>query len=143
MNDVTAPKQSSLRSKLVEATMFLKVNMSLIPNNPTYVTKSSIWNTLIPCRLELLDDIGDSNDNEIEEDDDDDDNDDDDLSLVPIKSEETNYTCLILSLSISLCNNMKIQSPPRAIQPTIYCLVSFEWISLRFIMNMHVTQLFS
>ena len=140
MNGVIAPKQSPLISKLVEARMFLKVNMSLIPNNPTYVTKSSIWNTLIPSHLELLDDIGNSNDNKNEEDDDDD-NDDDDLSLVPIESEEISYTCLILSLSISLCNNMKIQSQPRAIQPNIYCLVSFEWISPRFIMNMHVTQL--
>jgi hypothetical protein len=120
--------------------MFLKVNMSLIPNNPIDVTKSSIWNTLIPSRLELLDDIGDSNENK---NDDDDDDDDDDLSLVPIESEETNYTCLILSLSISLCNNMKIQRQPIAIQPDIYCLVSFEWIYLQFLMNMHVTQLFS
>ena len=33
MNDVIAPKQSSLKPGLVEATMFLKLNMSLIPNN--------------------------------------------------------------------------------------------------------------
>ena len=32
---------------------------------------------------------------------------------------------------------------PRAIQPIIYCLVLFEWISLWFQMNMHVKQVFS
>ena len=42
MNDVIAPKQLSLRPILVEATMFLKVNMSLIPNNPVDVTQAPI-----------------------------------------------------------------------------------------------------
>jgi hypothetical protein len=48
--------------------MFLKLNMSLIPNNPTDGAESLIWNTLIPSRPELPDDIDDSNDNENEED---------------------------------------------------------------------------
>jgi hypothetical protein len=55
MNDVIAPKQSSLKSILVEATMFLKLNTSLIPNNLTNVAKSPIWNTLISSCLGLLD----------------------------------------------------------------------------------------
>ena len=66
--------------------MFLKLNISLIPNNTTFVTESSIWNTLIPSHLELPYDIDNSNNNENEED-------DDDLSPVPIESEEANYTC--------------------------------------------------
>ena len=40
MNDVHAPKRSSLKPRLVKATMFLKLNMSLISNNPTDVTES-------------------------------------------------------------------------------------------------------
>ena len=71
MNDVIAFKRSSLIPRLVEAAMFLKVNISLIPNNPTNVVESSIRNTLIPSRLELPDDIDNSDDNENEEDDDD------------------------------------------------------------------------
>ena len=64
--------------------------MSLIPNNPTDVGKSPIfWNTLIPSCPELPDDIDDSDYSENEEDD----NDNDDLSLVPVESEEANYTC--------------------------------------------------
>ena len=43
--------------------MFLKLNMSMIPNNTTDVTDSSIWNALIPSHPDLLDDIDDSNDN--------------------------------------------------------------------------------
>ena len=66
--------------------MFLKLNMSLIPHNLTNVVESPVWNTLIPSRHELLDDIDDFDDNENEED-------DDDLSQVPIKSDETNYMC--------------------------------------------------
>ena len=69
---------------------FFKLNMSLIPNNPTNVAESPIWNTLIPSHHELLDDINDSNDNINEEDDDDE---DDDLSPVPVESEETCYMC--------------------------------------------------
>jgi hypothetical protein len=69
----------------------VKLNMSLIPNNPTNDTDSPIWNTLIPFRLELLDDIDNSDANENQENDDDDE--DDDLSLVPAESEETGYTC--------------------------------------------------
>ena len=42
--------------------MFLTLTMSLIPNN-------IIWNTLIPSRPELPDDINDFDDNENEEDD--------------------------------------------------------------------------
>jgi hypothetical protein len=91
MNDVIAPKRSSLKSRLVEATMFLKLNMSLIPYNPTDVAESPIWNTLIPSHLELLDDIDDSNDNENQEDDDNDnDDEDDDLSPMLVKNEEAN-----------------------------------------------------
>ena len=59
----------SLRHGLVEATIFLKLNVSPIPNNPPDVAQSSIWNTSIPSRPELPDDIDDSNDNENDEDD--------------------------------------------------------------------------
>ena len=98
MNDVIAPKRSSLRPGLFEAAMFLKLNISLILKNPVDVTESPIWNTLIPPCHELPDDIDDSDDNENEDDDDevekdDNDNDEDDLSPMPIKSEEANYTC--------------------------------------------------
>ena len=89
MNDVIAPKRSSLRPKLTTTTMFLKLNMSLIPNNPADFAESLIWNTLIPFCPKLLDDIDDSDDNEHEEDNDDDD--DDDLSPMPIESEEADY----------------------------------------------------
>ena len=85
MNDVIAPKQSSRRPGLVEATMFLKLNMSFISSNPTSVTKSPMWNTLIPSRPELLDDLDDSDANENEE--------DDDLSPMLVESEEADYTC--------------------------------------------------
>ena len=61
------------------------MKMSLILNNPTHVVKSLIWNTLIPPRLEMLDDNEDLDDNENEE--------DDDLSPMPTESEETNYMC--------------------------------------------------
>ena len=97
MNDVITPKRSSLRPKLIEATMFLKLNMSLIPNNLAEVAKSLIWSTLIPSRPKLPDDIDDYGDNENEEDDNDDDNEDgdedDDLSPVLVESEEAYYTC--------------------------------------------------
>ena len=85
MNDVIAPKRSSLKPRVIEATMFLKLNMSIIFNNPTNVAKSPIWNTLIPSHPKLPDDIDDSDANENEE--------DDDLSPMLIESEETNYTC--------------------------------------------------
>ena len=85
MNDVIAPKRSSLKPKLIEAEMFLKLNMSLNPNNLAYFMEFLIWNTLVPSRLKLSDDIDHSNDiNEEEE---------EDLSRVPVKSEEANYTC--------------------------------------------------
>ena len=89
MNDVIAPKRSSLRLGLVEATMFLKPNMSLILENLADVVESLIWNTLIPNRLELLDDINEFDDYENEEGDDD----DEDLSLVPIENEEADHMC--------------------------------------------------
>ena len=60
--------------------------MSLIPNNLAYVTKSLIWNTLIPSHLELPYDIDISDNNEKEDDN------DDDLSLVQ-KSEEADCMC--------------------------------------------------
>ena len=95
MNDVIAPKRSSLRPKLIEEVMFLKLDMS--PNNSIDVMESLIRNTLISSRPKLPDDIDDSNDNENEEgddnDDDDDDDEDDDLSLVLVESEEADYTC--------------------------------------------------
>ena len=94
MNDVIAHKRSSLKPGLVEAAMFLKLNMSMILNYPTDVMEPPIWNTLIPPHLELPYDIDNSNDNEDEEDDEvEDDDDDDDLSQVPVKSEEVDYTC--------------------------------------------------
>ena len=37
--------------------MFLKLNKSMLLKNTTDVVESSIWNTLIPSSLELLDDI--------------------------------------------------------------------------------------
>jgi hypothetical protein len=86
MNDVIASKRSSLKPKFVATTMFLKLNVSLITNNPTCVVKSPIWNTLIPS-LELPDDIDDSDDNQNEEEE------DDDLSPMLVKSEEVDYTC--------------------------------------------------
>jgi hypothetical protein len=101
MNDVIAPKRSSLELKLVATPMFLGLNMSLVPNNLVDVAESLIWNTLIPSPLEFLYDIDNSDDNENddeEEDDDDnddDDDEDDDLSPVPVESVEANYTCSI------------------------------------------------
>ena len=91
MNDVIAPKRSSLIPILVEVKMFLKLNISLIPNNPAIIAESSIWNTLIPSRPELPNDIDDSDDNENE--DDDEEEEDDDLSPMLVKSEEDDYTC--------------------------------------------------
>ena len=99
MNDVIAPKQSSFRPGLVEAAMFLRLNMNMFLNNPADVAESPIQNTLIPSHHELPNDIDDSNDNDNEnEEDDDDDNDeeeedheDNDLSSVSVGSEETNY----------------------------------------------------
>ena len=69
MNDVIAPKWSSLRPKLVEVGYVFELNMISILNNPTDVTESPIWNTLIPSRLELPYDIDDFDDHENEEDD--------------------------------------------------------------------------
>jgi hypothetical protein len=79
MNDVIAPKWSSLKPKLVASTMFLKFNMSLFPNILADFIKSPIWNTLIPSHPKLPNDIDnyDDNKNEEEEDNDDDDEDDD------------------------------------------------------------------
>jgi hypothetical protein len=85
MNDVIAPKQPSLRPKLVDALMFLKLDMTPMPNNPTNVSESPIRNTLIPSRLELPNDIDDSDDGDNDS--------DDDLPLVPIDSEEADYAC--------------------------------------------------
>jgi len=98
MNGVIAPKRSSLKPKLVAATMFLKLNMSLIPNNLVDVTESPIWNTLITSHLELPNDIDDFDDNEEDDDDEeqednDDDDKDDDLSPMPVESDKTDYTC--------------------------------------------------
>ena len=73
MNDVIAPKRSSFKPRLVATSMFLKLNMSPILNNPANVAESPIWNTLIPSHLELPNDIDDSNEYENEEDDDNDD----------------------------------------------------------------------
>jgi hypothetical protein len=53
---------------------------------------------------------------------------------------------LILNLLMSLCNNMKIQSQPSAMQfkeKKYIVWFRFEWISLWFKMNMHVTQICS
>jgi len=116
MNDAIAPKWSSLTPGLVEAMIFLKLNMSLISNNRADVTQSSIWNTVTSSRPELPYAIEDANDNENIEDDE-----DDDLSPVLVKSEEADRLYVLNSnLSISLCNNMKFQNQPTAIQPNIY-----------------------
>jgi hypothetical protein len=96
MNDVIAPKGSSLIPRFVEVAMFLKLNMSLIPNNPANILKSLIWNTLIPSRPKLPNDIDyfdNYNENEEDDNDNDDDDEDDDLLPMLVKSEETNYTC--------------------------------------------------
>jgi hypothetical protein len=69
--------------ELIEATMFLKPNMSMIPNNPIDDVEILIRNTLIPSRHELPDDIDNSEDNENEKDDE-----DDDLSPMPVESEK-------------------------------------------------------
>ena len=145
MNDVIAPKRSSLKPKLVTTMMFLKLNMSLIPSNPVEVAESS--------DLEHLDSISSwiakwhwqSEYNEIEDDHDhDEEEEEEDLSPMQVESEEADYIYVLsLSLSISLCNNMKIQSQLRAKKLKIYRLVLFEWISLWFEMNMHVTQIFN
>ena len=90
MNDVIASKRPSLKPGLIEATMFLKLNMSLILKNPGDVPESMIWNTLIPPRLEFPNDIDDFDHYENEEDNNDD---DDDLSLVPVKNEEADHMC--------------------------------------------------
>ena len=94
MNDVIIPKQSSLIPKLVEATMYLELNMSLIPHNLACVVESPIWNTLIPSRLKLPNDMDNSDDDENEDDanDNDDDDEDDDQSPMPIESEEADHT---------------------------------------------------
>ena len=92
MIDVIPPKRSSHRPRLIEATMFLKLNMSLIPSNPTDVAESPIWNTLIPSRPELLDDIDDSDDNENDEDNEEEEEEDDDQSPVPVETKESDYT---------------------------------------------------
>jgi hypothetical protein len=108
MNDVVAAKRCALKPKLIAVAMFLKLNMSLVPNNP--VVESSIWNTLIPPHPELPDDID---------------------NLIIMKKMmimmmmmiyhqywskvKNRLYMLILSLSISLCNNMKIQSRPKEI----------------------------
>ena len=125
MRDVIAPKRSSLRPGLFEASMFLKLSISLIPNNPTHVEESLIWNTLIPSRHELLDDI-------------DDDNDDDDLSLVPVESQEVNLCVDFKPFNFIVQQHENIE--PTESTTTKYVLFDFvEWISLWFRMNMHVT----
>ena len=92
MNDVITPKRLSLRPRPVEATMFLKLNMSLISNNLANVADSLIWNTLIPSCPELPYDIDNSNDSKNaehdndEEDDDDNDNVDENDDLSPVLS---------------------------------------------------------
>ena len=91
MNDVIALKRLSLIPGLVEVAMFLKLNMSLILNNPTNFMESPIWNTLIPSRPQLPNDIDDSSDNENEENDEEED--DDELSPVRVESEGADYTC--------------------------------------------------
>ena len=83
MKDVIVPKRPSLRPGLIEATMFLKVNMSLMPNNPTYVTIFPIWNTLSASHPKLSYDIDNSNDNAKWE--------DDDLSPVLVEGEKKDY----------------------------------------------------
>ena len=76
----------------IAAMMFLKPNISLIPNNPIDVTKSPIWNTLIPSHHVLPYDIDDFDDNEKKKDDDEEEEEDDngdeedDLSPLPLES---------------------------------------------------------
>ena len=95
MDDVIAPKRLSLKPRFVESMMFLKLNMSLIPNNLADVTESLIWNILIPSHVELPDNMDNPDENENEKDDDDDDDEEDDLSPMPVESEETDYTCWV------------------------------------------------
>ena len=62
--------------------------MSLSPNNSVDVTESLIWNALVPSRPELSDDINNSDDKENENEEE-----EEDLLLVPVDSEEADYTC--------------------------------------------------
>jgi hypothetical protein len=89
MNDVIAPKRTSLKPKLIATTIVLKLNMSLTPNNQVNVAESLIWNTLIPFHHGLPNDIDNSNDNENEEEEEEEEG---DLSPMPVKSEKTDYT---------------------------------------------------
>ena len=39
---------NDIKPKLIVVAMFLKLDMSLIPNNPADISESPIWNTLVP-----------------------------------------------------------------------------------------------
>jgi hypothetical protein len=52
MNDVIAPKRSSLRAGLIEVNMFLKMNKHLLCSDVSEVVKlDSQWESFIPKRL--------------------------------------------------------------------------------------------
>ena len=106
MNDAIAPKWSSFKPVLIEATMFLKLSMSLIPNNLADVVESPIWNTLISFSLELLDDIDDSNDNETEQDDDEEEQ-DYMLIMTMMKKVMIYYQCQLKLRKLAKCANFK------------------------------------
>ena len=115
-----------LKPELVEAMMFLKLNMSLIPKNPTDLVESLIWNTLIPSRPKLPDDIDNS--------DGDDDNDDDDLSPMPVICEEPNYTYWFQAFQYSCAKTWKYRATREQynqIYIVWYCMNGFiyglEW----------------
>ena len=117
MNDVIAPKRSSLRSRLIKATIFLKLSMSLIPNNPANVAESLIWNTLIPSRLELLDAVDVSDDNKNEE--------DDNLSPMPVESEPGSQLYMLIFKPFNFLVQQHENTKPTKRNTTKYRLFGF------------------
>ena len=113
----------------------------LIPNNTTIILEFLIWNTLIPSHPKVPDNINISDDNENDEEEEED---DDDLSPVLVESEEANHMCWFSAFQFPCATTWKYRAHrEQIIQPNIYCLILFEWISLWFRMIMHVAQLFN
>ena len=120
--------------------MFLKLKSSSIIDNTSAITKSSIWNTLIPSHPELPYDIDNFDDSENTEEDDDDNEDDDDdkddeLSLVPVESEEANHMCWIEAFQFPCATTWKHRANQKQynqIYIVWFCLNGFlfglEWI---------------
>lgn len=65
MNDVLAPKRSTMRLGLVEVAMFNKLNKHLIPRDPGLVNDvGGIWETLLPDRPPMSGEGDDGDDND-------------------------------------------------------------------------------